>query len=519
MKKSVINKRFFALMVAGVMAITSLAGCSQKSDTQATGTEAATSTAAVQTEQAEKPVLKYLGPNCADDVNTRYEASIIEKVTGYKVQYDMVPNENPQDKLSLIIASGEQYDVITANGWLKEYCLEFAKQGALMELDPLMEEYGPRLKTVIPEKSYNLFKVNGKKYFIPSKIGLEYVDKGLLVRQDWLDKLGMKQPATLDEFTEMLRAFKGKDPGNNGDKNIPFGVSTLDQIHGLMGAFGISLNWNVVDGKLVAREELPGFKEYLGYMASLYKEGLIDQEMPVNKSTTLTEKYGNGRVGVMCQTTFSIGPLVDALTKVVPDAKYDYLEPILGNDGQQGVMRTAGYDFLTFIPKASKYPADAMKWINAKLEEDNFKITTIGEENVHHKVTDGVYSAILPKFNEEYGDAWFYLTGTDEEAYARYWIARVQRDTRTYKGFVELQETADKYGKLDVVKLATNVPTFNKNDITLSTMTSDFMIKVVAGAEPISAIDEFVKKWKEAGGDASTKEINEWYAEYLKTNK
>lgn len=517
MNNAIACKKFWALVVSGVVTITALSGCSQKGDAQTNGAAAASSKAA-QSEQTEKPVLKYLGPNCADDVNKRYEASIIEKVTGYTVNYDMLPKEKPQEKLSLIIASGEQYDVITANGIYKEYCLEFARQGAITELDPLIEGYGPRLKTVISEKSYNFFKVEGKKYFIPSKIAIEYIDKGLLVRQDWLDKLDLKQPATLDEFVEMLRAFKEKDPGNNGDKNIPFCVYSLEQVHGLMGAFGISLSWNVVDGKIIAREELPGFKEYLEFMASLYNEGLIDKEMPVNKSTTVTEKFGSGRAGAISQSTFSLGPMVDALTNSVPDSKYGYIEPIIGDDGQQGVLQTAGYDYLTFIPKASKYPADAMKWINAKLEEDNFKITTIGEDGVHHEVKDGVYSAILPKFNEDYGDGWFYLTGTDEEAYAKYWIARLQRDTRNYNGFVELQQNVDKYGKLDVVKLATNIPNFNKNELTLSTMTSDFMIKVVAGAEPISAVDEYVKKWKKAGGDVSTKEINEWYAEYLKMN-
>jgi putative aldouronate transport system substrate-binding protein len=287
----------------------------------------------------------------------------------------------------------------------------------------------------------------------------------------------------------------------------------------VLGAFGIANSWNVVDGKIIAREELPGFKEYLEFMASIYKEGLIDREMPVNKGSTVTEKFGSGRAGIMVQNSFSVGPIVDALTKSVTDSKYKYIEPIIGKNGQQGVQQNCGYDYLTYIPKASKHPEDAMKWINLKLQKDTFKGSTIGQEGVHHKFENGVYSSILPKFNEDFGSAYYYLTGTDEEAYAKYWIARLQRDMRTYDTFMQLQQGVGKYSKLDVTILATNVPNFTKNELTLNQMTSDYMVKVVAGAEPISSIDAYVKKWKEAGGDTSTKEINEWYKRYLQIAK
>lgn len=45
------------------------------------------------------------------------------------------------------------------------------------------------------------------------------------------------------------------------------------------------------------------------------------------------------------------------------------------------------------------------------------------------------------------------------------------------------------------------------------------MTKVIAGAEPLSSIDNFIKKWKAEGGDTSTQEINDWYKQYLQINK
>jgi hypothetical protein len=42
-------------------------------------------------------------------------------------------------------------------------------------------------------------------------------------------------------------------------------------------------------------------------------------------------------------------------------------------------------------------------------------------------------------------------------------------------------------------------------------MTRDFMVKVIAGAEPLSEIDDYVRKWQQAGGTAAKEELNNWY--------
>ena len=41
----------------------------------------------------------------------------------------------------------------------------------------------------------------------------------MIIRQDWLDKLGLKAPTTIDEFEEVIRAFTEDDPDGNGQKD------------------------------------------------------------------------------------------------------------------------------------------------------------------------------------------------------------------------------------------------------------------------------------------------------------
>ena len=43
--------------------------------------------------------------------------------------------------------------------------------------------------------------------------------QGYYIRKDWLRKLGLKEPKTVEELYEVLIAFRDKDPNGNGKKD------------------------------------------------------------------------------------------------------------------------------------------------------------------------------------------------------------------------------------------------------------------------------------------------------------
>ncbi|UUZ80871.1 hypothetical protein LJK88_39830 [Paenibacillus sp. P26] len=55
------------------------------------------------------------------------------------------------------------------------------------------------------------------------------------------------------------------------------------------------------------------------------------------------------------------------------------------------------------------------------------------------------------------------------------------------------------------------MPEYSKNAQRLGTMVNDYTVKLIFGAEPLSGLEAFQQKFKAAGGDASFKEINDWY--------
>lgn len=41
----------------------------------------------------------------------------------------------------------------------------------------------------------------------------------MLIRQDWLDRLDLKAPTTIEEFEQVIAAFTNEDPDGNGKKD------------------------------------------------------------------------------------------------------------------------------------------------------------------------------------------------------------------------------------------------------------------------------------------------------------
>lgn len=505
-------QRLTALTLSAVLAASVAACSSGQSQTANSSAPSAASASPAATEKP-KPELKVLSVWQKEDYNTYPLAKDIEDKTGYKVKYDMLPQDKPQDKLNLLIASGEAYDVVTTGGGsdMKALYSDYAKKGALVDLGPLIDQYGPNIKASISAETWEAAKVDGKIYAIPT-LALDNIGLNLLIRVDWLEKLNLKMPATLDEFTAVLQAFKEKDPAGTGDTIPLTAVASAPFVENISGAFGLPNTWNVKDGKIVSRPLDPNYKDYAAYMEGLYKQGLLDKEFVVNKDGNAKEKFTSGKAGVLSVGWYDIPTIADALTKNNPNAKYAYIPALKGKDGAVGLGSPGGgFDRISYIPKSSKNPEDTVKWMNAKLEKDTFKLIAIGEEGKHYTFKDNAYTPILPLFNDERNQAVNFLTGIDEQNYPIYWQARVRKDPRLFAGFEELnvKQTAKVSSPLG---MAPYLPEFSKTNQTLNTLINDQTIKYIAGADSLANLDSFLAKYKSSGGDAATKELNDWYA-------
>lgn len=515
------GKKNIAAVLAALLSAAALAGCQNKTSAPS---EASSGDGGV------KPTLKAVVTyKSGMDYNTYPVEAYLEKETGYKVQYDVLPASNPSDKLNAIMASGQDYDYIQVSD--RNLYANYSQQGALTDLKPLVKQYGPNITKNISQSLLDIVTVNNTYFCVPSisptgRKDTGNVNSGILIRQDLLDKIGVSMPTTIDEFETMLQQFKDKDPNSQGALNIPI---TTDQYmdladNGVGGAFGIigltaggspSLNaWSVSSDKVVPTVELPGFKDYVAFLRDLYSKGLLDKEAPTNQGSTAQQKFTSGRAAAMMCGYYDIPTLMQTMAKTQPNAKLVYLQPVSGKYGKGSFPASSinAIDYYNVIPKTSKHAADVIKYFNLKLDANIFKGMVLGTENTDYTVKDGAYYPVLPTFFDDRGNANQYLTGTTKD-YPSYWLARARKDDNQFAAYQKLNVD---YASAAKVSPVADLPCAVYSEIaadsaTLNNLTNQFIIQSVVNGLTDDSYNSFLSSWKSQGGDQIVKTVNTWY--------
>jgi putative aldouronate transport system substrate-binding protein len=503
-------KKSLVLMSITALAA-SVAACGADPATQSSTAPAASTAPTVSADANKpKPEFKALLQYGRFDPNTEVVAKFLNEKTGYKVTYDMLPVENPDDKLNLLMANKEQYAFMLLSG--PQYS-KLASAGALEPIDELVNKYGTNMKNVISQNSWNGAKLNGKIYGIPQTGSGTVVNSSLIIRQDWMDELGLKAPTTRDELYNVMKTLKEK-------KNViamSGGKSPL--LPEVLPTFGITMvqsqattGWQDVNGKLVNAVENPNMKLYLEFMKKLYTEKLIDQEWSLNQANKVIENFTSGKTAIISNGYFNAPTVQNALLKNSPNAKIASLPYLKGDDGSVKVMAGAGISFYVGIPKWAENKEEIIKYLDMKLDKEIHKEATIGKEGVHHKVENGNYFPILPIFNDQLNNGSSFLTGVDETNYPVYWQARVRKDPILTDAFSKNQEAAKGNTVVDPLAFAPPLEAIGKYNLKLQKLMEDTFLKYITGSEPLENYDKFLAQWKADGGDEMTKAANEWYA-------
>lgn len=467
----------------------------------------------------DKPTLHVLCLNSTYDYNTYPTAGILEEATGYHVEYDMLPADNIEEKLNLIIASQEPYDAIIIGG-KNDLIMNYAKAGALLDLSPYLDSL-PQLSAAINEYERETFTIDDRLYAIgmqsPAFSGRGQINNTVFIRQDYLDALNLALPATLDEFTAMLRAFKAYDNGTS-NATIPLTLTSSNIfLNCITGAFGIPNEWNEVDGDLVHRATDARLFDYLNYMKSLYQEGLIDVDYPANKASNVYEKFTTGIAASAYLSCYNYSNFGDSMKELQPDAVLSYLSPIVGKEGDCGVGVTAGgMDRVAFIPVWCEHPEHVMNWMELKLNPDTFENMTIGIEGTHYTVDEnGERWPILPTFTDERGESVNYYTGRPAIQYAEYWMLRVKKRADIWEAW-SYMNLDPAFTAHTVVSPVGYAPTFESSEdiSSLNTLLSDMCLKIIAGDSTTEDYADFLTEWMNEGGQRMIEEYNAWWDTY-----
>lgn len=455
----------------------------------------------------------------------------LERITGTKVDFKHPSGEGDQitEQLNLMIASQNLPDIVETN-WLNisrgpENAI---KEGTILRLNELIEQHAPNFRKYLDENPEieKLIKTDeGSIYGFPFIRGHEslMVFHGPIIRRDWLEKVGMDIPTTIDEWETVLTAFKEQDPNGNGQADeIPFYIkydgNVKDSgINQLIGTFGIAAQFYQVDGEVRYGEIQPEFKEFLTVLNRWYEKGLLDPDFAATDGALRDAKVTGDKLGAFYWYAGSgIGRYMGLMEKDYPEAvlwpaPYPSLEKggkaVLG---QRDSAYSGGYT--AAITGKARNPEQIVKWLDFAYSEEGHMLFNFGKEGVSYELVDG-----YPKYTD---DIMKNPNGLNvSQAMSMHFRA-------AYGGpFVQDKRYIEQYMELDSQKEAIQVWSEPENKIQMPkvTMTADenkqfasimtdlntysdeMVTKFIMGVEPLANFDQYVQTLKSMGIEEAIK--------------
>lgn len=484
-----------------------------------------------------------------DDINNNPMTRLSEEKLGIKVDTILLGGDagNYTTKLRLSLTGSEEMpDVFPV--YDTQMISDMIESGRVKAIDEDIEKYMPeRLKKIYenyPETFYPITK-DGKTYGIANT---PVLDDGqvMVIRQDWLDKLGLDAPTNMQEFEEVIEAFTEKDPDGNGKKDT-YGFTY--QGDGLYNSGWVSdpvMLFSANTGKMIPgswQEDENGELQYgsihegnkktLEKMAEWHKNGYLFKEAAATGAWDAMTQFTEGKAGIFVGRPWTIDSVNDLVLNN-PDAKIGAYPTIRQDNGEPTYQSASTNDgWIMFNSEFTNMEAffEYYDWLyDIAFGTDDFTYGYI--EDYDYDVVNDV-----PVFDYAKFDPAKEAPFMPDKAILTKNRPYVDRMKPYYDVFSEVKtpETGDELKA--AAKLEQNAPvveaysiayehrdellpnrfnsspteTMRKNWEQLQTMEKEVYTNIIYGKQDISAFDDFVEKWKKQGGVEIGKEINEWY--------
>ena len=386
------KRRLMAAAMAAVMLTGTLAGCSAKSETS--GTEAAKGEAGAsqaQTEETLEGSLVSKEPkeftvflnfnNMPFDSNWQVWQEAAKRTNISLKGTISLSNSNEEEAFNLMMSSGNLADII---GYVDASSLEkLGRDGGMIPLNDLIKEHAPNIQKVLDEDArfrQTAYSLDGNIYQIPKNQELKAAEFWW-IRQDWLDKLNLKAPTTVDELHDVLYAFRNEDPNGNGLKDeIPlFDRAGWKQPDEYLYLWDTSLEFYPRDGKMKYEPLEENFKTGVSNMIKWYQEGLIDPEIFTRGASSRDTLLG-GDLGGCTHDWVSTANYNSTLQETIPGFQMAAIAPPADQNGvvKERVSRYPGVGW--GISSQCKDPVTVIKFMDYFFTEEGSDLMNWGIE-------------------------------------------------------------------------------------------------------------------------------------------
>ncbi len=487
-----------------------------------------------------------------DNISLRYIKALFG--SEYDIPWTYVQGEERDQKMNLAMAAGDIPDLMP--GITLSMFQDMVEGDLVADITDVFEATASQqwVKDSLEWGDHQLWayaEVNGRKMAFPSVAQAGQDEQILFIREDWLDKVGMEPPTTLDEMEAVGEAFVQNDLGA-GPPGTTVGVMAsrdLQSWYGglgpVFGGFGVLPSWYTSvstftpDGQGGLRFDGidPKMKEALAFIRRWYEKKIISPDFfTKGYQENRTEVEGN-RVGMNLTHPWG-GVVASAMGSMQndPNARWNWVDvptgPVRKGKNYFSPLRTGvfafkkGFEHIDKILKQANFEAEIVlsperryhgfeghnyQWVEDRVEPLSGGthgygiINTRGGANISPQSNMNSiqwklnYKETVPR---DQWDAMMELLLDDPTGL----------QTMQDEGWLFLAE----HSLTDTIRNEWNgAPTeLQKEKWTgLQKLTDETYFGIITGQLPVDAFDEYVVTWKAQGGDAILQEINEWWAQ------
>ncbi|WP_281888499.1 extracellular solute-binding protein [Paenibacillus sp. YYML68] len=458
----------------------------------------------------DRPVISIMVPlHFAHPPNQRL-IDTIEQKADVKLEIGWVPDGIYSDKMNTALTTNSMKKVTYVKYTDYMMLKNAIRSDSFWEIGPYLSQYPnlSKLNAEIMQQS----TVDGKIYGLYTERPSSR--QGIIIREDWLKRLKLDKPRTMDELYEVMAAFAQQDPDGNGKADTIGLVDRNDLVFGAFKTLGSYLgtpnNWIVQEGKLIPEFETTNYMDTMNFMRQLYKAKLINQDFAVTSKEIQRDKMIRGEAGVYIGSMLDVQRLNDEAKTFNPNAAFTLVNRIEGPEGHR-VWSIPNYNALYLFSKKAIKTEEELKRILAfwdrTMDADVANLMRYGLEGVHY-VAEGdkvVLPAETSRLRSSEVNALYPLMLADLSNPNVKSIARNEPLT-------ELAEQLVKDNESFIVKdpvLGLESKTYDERSGELTKIISDATYNYILGNLDEQGFRGEIEKWKRSGGSQVIQEYSE----------
>lgn len=435
------------------------------------------------------------------------------KRTGIKVEYQHPAQGQEREALNLLVASNDLPDIIESN-WLERDPDSVIAKGTIRSLNSYFD-YSPNLKKYL-EENPDIDKAvktdTGNYYVYPFIRDDEKLlsTAGLILRSDWLREAGLEVPETIDEWDQVLAAFKEKC-------DSPLAM-TVDGLYRYLPAYNLDPEFIIDDsGEIVYGSIQPAFKDWLTKMNEWYQKGYIDKNFAILDTKLINANMldgnsgvvfgaGGGSMGMYLNAKKDTDPTYDLAAAPFP-APAKGVRPMFGNKQPTYSPLNGGA-----ITGKCEVPELAARFLDYSYSEEGYMLNNFGIEGESYVMEDGYpkYTEVITNNPDGLSMAQampLYIRAANEGPFVQ-----DVRYIEQYYSLPQQQNALDVWSandhekhvmpQLTLTQDETNQYSRIMSDIT--TYRDESVVAFILGTKPIDEFDAYVEQIKSLGIDQAT---------------